>query len=177
MKMRVGLLACAAAFMLPTATAYADTDMLFPPATPGCYVGAEVTPVAAGAPPYRKPAVPVSVIRLQRGYPQLAYEEQDRPNPEGHRLINLVVLVTFADAAKPGTVKRYANGLYDLLACSGDICDANNYKVERQPDGAVLLRMTGGLYVGGGSYGDNANRHLPDGHVYRLIASAMSACR
>ena len=51
------------------------------------------------------------------------------------------------------------------------------FATERQADGTVLLRMTGGLYVGGGTYPDYANRHLPDAHVYRLIASPMSACR
>jgi hypothetical protein len=73
--------------------------------------------------------------------------------------------------------KRYANGLYDLLRCSAEVCDANNYKVERQADSTVLLRMTGGLYIGGGTYGDNATRHLPDGHVYRFVASPMGSRR
>ena len=50
--------------------------MLFPPATAGCYVGAEITPAATGVPPYRKPAVPVTAVRLERGYPQLAQEEK-----------------------------------------------------------------------------------------------------
>jgi hypothetical protein len=57
------------------------------------------------------------------------------------------------------------------------VCDANNYKVERQADGTVLLRMTGGLYIGGGTYLDSATRHLPDGHVYRLVASPVDSCR
>jgi hypothetical protein len=68
--------------------------------------------------------------------------------PEGDRLINLRVIVTFADAGKHGALKRYANGLYDLLRCSADVCDANNYKVQHQADGTVLLRMTGGMYIG-----------------------------
>jgi hypothetical protein len=70
--------------------------------------------------------------------------------------------------ASLGSVKRYANGLYGVMRCSADACDAGNYKVERQSDGTVLLRMTGGLNVGGGT--DNASRRLPDGHVYRLVA-------
>jgi hypothetical protein len=130
--------------------------------------------VAAGATPYRKPAVPVTAVRLERGYPQLVREE-NRPPKDG-RLISLRVIVTFADVGKRGAAKRYSNGPNDLLHCSADLCDANNYKVERQADGAVLLRMTGGLYVGGGAYPDVENRNLPDGHVYRLVASAMSAC-
>jgi hypothetical protein len=167
--------AFAALLMLPAASACAEPEMLFPPATEGCYVGAEVTPVAAGVPPYRKPAVPVTAVRLERGYPQLVREEK-RP-PKDDRLISLRVIVTFADAGKRGAAKRYANGLNDLLSCTADLCDANNYKVERQADGAVLLRMTGGLYVGGGAYPEVENRNLPDGHVYRLVASPMSACR
>jgi hypothetical protein len=102
--------------------------------------------------------------------------EEQRP-PKDDRLISLRVIVTFADAGKRGAAKRYSNGPNDLLHCSADLCDANNYKVERQADGAVLLRMTGGLYIGGGPYPDYANRHLPDGHVYRLVASPMAACR
>jgi hypothetical protein len=167
--------AFAAVLMLPAAAARAEPEMLFPPATEGCYVGTEVTPVAASAPPYRKPAVPVTAVRLERGYPQLAREE-NRP-PKDDRLISLRVIVTFADAGKRGAAKRYSNGLNDTLNCTADLCDANNYKVERQADGAVLLRMTGGLYVGGGAYPEVENRNLPDGHVYRLVASPMSACR
>jgi hypothetical protein len=87
------------------------------------------------------------------------------------------VIATFADAGKPRTLKRHANGLYELLRCSADLCDANNDKVERQADGTVLLRMTGGLYVGGGTYRGNSDRQLPDGHIYRLVASTMAACR
>ncbi len=170
-------LARAVALMLPAASAAAEPDVLFPPATPSCYVGAEITPAAAGAPPYRKPAVPVTAVRLERGYPQLAQEEEQEPPQEGDRLINLRVIVTFADAGKRGTPKRYANGGYERLRCSADLCDANNYKVERQADGTVLLRMTGGMYVGGGPYGENADRRLPDGHVFRLVASPMGACR
>jgi hypothetical protein len=161
--------------MLPAAAARAETEVLFPPATEGCYVGAEVTPVAAGATPYRKPAVPVTRVRLERGYPQLAREEK-RP-PKADRLISLRVIATFADAGRRGAPKRYANGPNDLLSCTADVCDANNYRVERQADGAVLLRMTGGLYVGGGAYPEVENRNLPDGHVYRLVAGPMSACR
>jgi hypothetical protein len=169
--------AFAAAALLPAAPACAEPDELFPPATPGCYVGIEITPAAAGAAPYRKPPVPVTAVRLERGYPQLAHEEENRPPTQGDRLINLRVIVTFADAGKHGAPKRYANGPNDLLRCAGDVCDANNYKVERQADGAVLLRMTGGLYVGAAAYDDKANRHLPDRHVYRLTASPMGACR
>jgi len=33
------------------------------------------------------------------------------------------------------------------------------------------------LYVGGGTYLDSTTRHLPDGHVYRLVASPMGSCR
>jgi hypothetical protein len=44
--------------------------------------------------------------------------------------------------------KRYADGLYDLLRCSADLCDAGNCKIERQADRTVPLRTTGGLYVG-----------------------------
>jgi hypothetical protein len=170
-------LAFAAALMLPTAGARAEPDVLFPPATASCYVGAEIAPAAAGAPRYRKPSVPVTAVRLERGYPQLAHEEREPPRQEGDRLINLRVIVTFADAGKRGAPLRYANGPNDLLRCSADLCDANNYKVERQADGTVLLRMTGGLYVGASTYDDKANRHLPDRHVYRLAASPMSACR
>ena len=171
------ILAFAAALMLPAAAAGAETDMLFPPATAGCYVGAEIAPATAGVAPYRKPAVPVTAIRLERGYPQLDHEDREPPRADGARLINLRVIVTFADAGKQGAPKRYTNGPNDLLRCSAELCDANNYRVERQAGGAVLLRMTGGLYIGGGPYPEGANRHLPDGHVYRLAASPMSACR
>ena len=170
-------LALAAALMLQAARACAEPDVLFPPATAACYVGAEVTPLAAGVRPYRKPAVPVTAIRLERAYPQLALEEEQAPPTQGDRLINLRVIVTFADAGKQGAPKRYANGPSDLLRCSADVCDANNYKVERQADGTVLLRMTGGMYIGGGTERDYANRHPPDGHVYRLVASPMGSCR
>jgi hypothetical protein len=177
MSGQVRTFAFAAMLMLPAAAACAEGDVLFPPATAGCYVGVEITPAAAGAPPYRKPAVPVTAVRLERGYPQLVQEENQARPPEGDRLINLRVIVSFADAGKPGALKRYANGLYDLLRCSGDVCDASNYRVERQADGTVLLRMTGGMYIGGGTERDYANRHLPDGHVYRLVASPMGSCR
>jgi hypothetical protein len=176
MSTQARTLAFAALLMLPAAGAWAEPETLFPPATAGCYVGTEITPIAAGVAPYRNPAVPVTAVRLERGYPQLAQEEKAAPRTDGDRLINLRVIVTFADAGKPGATKRYANGLYDLLRCSADVCDANNYKVEREADGAVLLRMTGGMYIGGGTYG-GANRHLPDGHVYRLVGSSMAACR
>lgn len=177
MTARSRTLAFAAALMLPAARACAEPEELFPPATPGCYVGTEVASAAVGAPPYRKPAVPVTAVRLERGYPQLAHEEERPPSTEGGRLINLRVIVTFADAGKHGAPKRYANGPNDLLRCSGEVCDANNYKVERQADGTVLLRMTGGMNVGAAAYDDKADRRLPDRHVYRLTASPMGACR
>jgi hypothetical protein len=164
-----------AALLLMSSTAVCAEPDLFPPATAGCYVGAEITPLAAGVAPYRNPAVPVTAVRLERGYPQLAQEDKAAPRTDGDRLINLRVIATFADAGKLGATKRYANGLYDLLRCSADLCDANNYKVEREANGTVLLRMTGGMYIGS-SYG-GANLHLPDGHVYRLVASPMAACR
>jgi hypothetical protein len=166
-------LALAALLMLPAAAARAEAEGLFPPATTGCYVGTEIA-AKPGAAPYRNPSVPLTAIRLERGYPQLVQEERESPH-DGHRLINLRVIATFADAGKPGAPKRYANGPYDLLNCTADLCDANNYKVERQADGAVLLRMTGGMYIG--AFYGGADRHLPDGHVYRLVASPMAACR
>jgi len=116
-------------------------------------------------------------VRLERGYPQLAHEGAHARPAADDRVINLRVIVTFADVGKKGAPKRYANGRNDLLRCSADACDAGNYKVERQADGTVLLRITGGLNVGGGSYRDNANRQFPDRQVYRLTASPMSACR
>ena len=176
MRLPAHAVAFAAALMLPATMACAESDVLFPPATVSCYVGAEIAPAGTGAPSNRKPAVPVTAVRLERGYPQLAQEEHAHPT-DGGRLINLRVIVTFADAGKQGAPKRYANGSYDLLRCSADLCDANNYKVERQADGTVVLRMTGGLYVGGGSYPANSPRHLPDGHIYRLVASPVAACR
>jgi len=169
-------LAFAAMLLLPAAGLCAEAEVLFPPAIAGCYVGAEI-PAAAGVAPYRKPAVAVTAVRLERGYPQLAQEEQQAPPTKGSRLINLRVIVTFADAGKPGVPKRFANGLYERLSCTADICDANNYKVERQADGTVLLRMTGGMNVGGDTENAYASRRLPDGHVYRLAAGPMSACR
>jgi hypothetical protein len=162
-------LALAAVLMLPATRASAE---LFPSATAGCYVGAEIP---AGVATSRKLAVPVTTVRLERGYPQLALEDEQAPSADGGRLINLRVIVTFADGGKAGAPKRYANGLYGVMRCSADLCDAGNYEVERQADGAVLLRMTGGLNVGGGT--GNASRRLPDGHVYRLVASPMGACR
>jgi len=174
MSARVATLAFAVLLMLPAARTRAETTVLFPPETEGCYVGTEIA-AAAGIPPYRKPAVPVTVVRLERGHPQLALEETQARTAEGGRLINVRVIVTFADAGKSSSVKRYANGLYGLMRCSADACDAGNYKVERQSDGTVLLRMPGGLNVGGGT--DSASRRLPDGHVYRLVAGPMRACR
>jgi hypothetical protein len=176
MRAPVSALVVVAVLVLPAASAAAQSDVLFPPATEGCYVGAEVPAAAVGA-PKGKAGVAVTTVRLERGYPQLAHEETRAPPAEGARLINLRVIVTFTDAGKKGAPKRYANGPSDLLRCSADICDAGNYKVERQVDGTVLLRMTGGLNVGGGSYPDKASRNLPDGRVYRLAASPMSACR
>jgi hypothetical protein len=175
MNAPVRILALAAILMLPAAGARAETDELFPPATEGCYVGTESTPIAAGIAPYRNPAVRVTAMRLERGHPQLAQEEKQAPRSDGDRMINLRVVATFADAGKNGAPKRYESGAYALMRCSADICDANNYRVERESEGVVLLRMTGGLYIGGGSYG-GASRHLPDGHVYRLAAKPMSAC-
>jgi hypothetical protein len=176
MSVQAFALALAVALMLPATTACAQPNVLFPPATAGCYVGAEITP-AAGAKPYRKPAVPVTAIRLQRGYPQLALEEEQARPADGGRLINLRVIVTFADAGKQGGPKRYANGLYDTLRCSAGMCDAGNYRVERRADDTVLLRMTGGLNLSGGPQGAHASRRLPDGRVYRLVAEPMDACR
>jgi hypothetical protein len=164
-----------AAVLMLSATARSE-DVLFRPETAGCYVGAEIAP-AAGAAPYRTPAVAVTAIRLQRGHPQLALEEEQTRPAEGGRLINLRVIATFADAGKDKGPKRYANGLWDALRCSADVCDAGNYRVERQADGSVLLRMTGGLNIGGGPQGADANRRLPDGRVYRLVARPMEACR
>jgi hypothetical protein len=169
-------LTVAAVLMLPATMASAEPEVLFPPATAGCYVGIEMKPAPSGALPYRKPAVPVTAVRIERSYPELAYEEEREQRPGGERLINLRVIVTFADTGKAGLPKRYTNGP-DLLSCTADLCDANNYKVERQADGAVLLRMTGGMFVGGGAYQAIADRRLPDGHVYRLVASPMAACR
>ena len=169
-------LAVAAVLVWPATHARAEGEVLFPPATPACYVGAEVTPVAAGVAAYAKPAVGVTAVRLERGYLQLVQEDARAPKA-GERAIYLRVIVTFADAGKSGAARRFSNGGNDLLICTADICDANNYKVERQADGTVLLRMTGGLYIGGGPHLAGANRHLPDGHVYRLSAKEMSACR
>jgi len=175
MNARVFALALAAALMLPATIVFAQSNELFPPETAGCYVGAEITP--ASGEPYRKPAVPVTAIRLQRAHPQLVLEDEQARLADGGRLINLRVIATFADAGKDKGPKRYANGLWDALRCSADVCDAGNYRVERQADGTVLLRMTGGLNIGGGPQGAAANRRLPDGHVYRLVASPMDACR
>jgi hypothetical protein len=171
MTVQAFALALAAVLMLPATAARAE---LFPPATAGCYVGAETS---AGARPSRKPAVPVTAVRLERGHPQLALEDEQAPRADGARLIYLRIIVTFADAGKHGAPKRYANGLYASMSCSADVCDAGNYRVERQANGAVLLRMTGGMNVGGESERGDVNRRLPDGHVYRLVASPMAACR
>jgi hypothetical protein len=176
MSAPASMFAFAAMLLLPAAGLCAEAEALFPPATAGCYVGAEI-PAAAGVPPYRKPAVAVTAVRLERSYPQLAQEDTLAPPTEGGRLINLRVIVTFADAGKRGAPKRFANGLYERLRCMADICDAGNYKVERQADGTVLLRMTGGMNVGGDTEGTYSSRRLPDRHVYRLAAGPMSACR
>ena len=170
-------IAVAALLMQPVAAMCAEPEVLFPPETAGCYVDTEVPPAAGAPPPKSKPAAAVTAVRLERGFPQLAHEQAQTRPPNGDRLINLRVIVTFADAGKQGALKRYANGLYELLRCSAEMCDANNYKVERQADGTVLLRMTGGMYVGGGVGSDSVNRQLPDGHVYRLVSSPMAACR
>jgi hypothetical protein len=175
MSAPISLFAFAALLMLPAAGLCAEAE-LFPPAIAGCYVGAEI-PATAGVPPYRKPALPVTAVRLERSFPQLAQEDTQAPPGDGGRLITLRVIVTFADAGKPGAPKRFANGLYERLRCAADICDAGNYKVERQADGSVLLRMTGGMNVGGDTDSAYASRRLPDGHVYRLAAGPMSACR
>jgi hypothetical protein len=172
MSARAHALALAAVLLLP-ATTRAEQE-LFPLATAGCYLGAEVTPAARDAQPYRKPAVPVTAVRLQRGHHQLVLEEQEPPRTDGQRKIYLRIIVTFADAGKTGAAKRFTNGLWHSMVCSADLCDAGNYQVVRAANGAVLLRMTGGLYVGA-EYGA-ANRRLPDGRVYRLVARAMSAC-
>lgn len=177
MKARTSTLVLAAMLALPAVAARAEAELLFPLATAGCYVGAEITPIAAGVAPYSKPAVPVTSVRLERGYPQLANEEARPPRADGARMINLAVIVAFADAAKPGAVKRYSSGRWELLQCTADLCDAGNYKVEREASGTVLLRMTGGMWVSGGPHLDTAHRRLPDGHVYRLVASPMAACR
>src|SRR5262249_10519782 len=107
---------------------------------------------------------------------QLAYEETQPPAKDGGRLVSMRVIVTFADASKSG-VKRFASGAYELLRCTDDVCDAGNYRVERQADGAVLLRMTGGMVVGGGDYRGSANRQLPDGQVFRLTANTNGVCK
>jgi hypothetical protein len=170
-------IAFSVALTLPIAATCAESDVLFPPETAGCYVGAEFPHTAAGTPSKSKPASGVTAVRLERSFPQLAHEQAQARPANGDRLINLRVIVTFADAGRQGALKRYANGPYELLRCSAEVCDASNYKVERQADGTVLLRMTGGLYVGGGVGSDSANRHLPDGRVYRLVAGPMAACR
>jgi hypothetical protein len=166
--------AIAATLML--SAGFARADVLFPPATEDCYVGTDITPTGSKALPYSKPAVPVTTVRLVRAYPELS-EEETQERPRDGRFINLMVNATFADAGKNGLPKRYSNGTYELLRCTDDLCDANNFKVERQPDGSVLLRMTGGMYLGGGPFSSDIERRLPDGHVYKLNASAMTACR
>lgn len=166
----------AAALMLPATMASTAPEVLFPPATAGCYVGTDTTPAGSKALPYSKPAVAVTAVRIERGYPQLAWEEERERRPGEERMISLRVIATFADAGKGSAPKRYTSGS-ELLGCTADLCDANNYKVERQADGAILLRMTGGMFIGGGAYRETADRRLPDGHVYRLVASPMAACR
>lgn len=85
--------AFAAVLMLPLAAARAEPEMLFPPATAGCYVGTEIAP-APGIEPYRNPRLPVTAIRLERSYPQLAQEEKQPPRTDGARLINLRVIAS-----------------------------------------------------------------------------------
>jgi hypothetical protein len=177
--MRIAVSILASVLALLPATSRVQAEELFPPGTAACFVGAEVLPVVSGAAPYKPPAAGVSAIRLERSFPQLAYEEwrekQPPPKPEG-RLVSVRTIVTFADAAK-GAVKRFENGPWELLRCTDDVCDAGNYRVERQADGSVLLKITGGINVGGGEYRSGTSRPLPDGHVYRLSAKEMSACR
>ena len=48
MKARTSTLVLAAMLALPAVAARAEAELLFPPATAGCYVGAEITP-ASGA--------------------------------------------------------------------------------------------------------------------------------
>jgi hypothetical protein len=165
-------LALAAVLTLPAVRAGAE-PVLFPPETAACYVGAEI----AGGRPARQSGVPVTAVRLQRGYSQLAVEQDRAPRADGAREVNLRLIVTFADAGKKGGQKRYANGLWEVLHCSADQCDAGNFRVERQAGNAVLLRMTGGITVSGDPERPNQNRRLPDTAVYRLFASLMEACR
>jgi hypothetical protein len=175
MRFRSKSLAIMALLVFCAAGAPVQAEELFPPATPGCFVGAEVMPPAAGAAAYKPPPA-VSAIRLERSFPQLAFEEtRDPPNADG-RLVSVRMIVTFADAGKT-TVKRFENGRWDLMRCKDEVCDAGNYRIEREADGSVLLKMTGGLNVGGGDYGSSNSRRLPDGRVYRLSAKDMSACR
>jgi hypothetical protein len=175
MRFRSKRLVIAVTLVLGTAGARVQAEELFPPATPACFVGVEVLPAAAGAAAY-KPAPGVSAIRLERSFPQLAFEEtRDPPNADG-RLVNVRMIVTFADAGK-NAVKRFENGRWDIMRCKDALCDAGNYRVEREADGSVLLKMTGGVNVGGGEYGSSNSRRLPDGRVYRLSAKDMSACR
>lgn len=153
----------------------ARAEVLFPPETAACYVGAPASD-APDATAAKRPAVPVTAVRLERSFAQLAYEQTQAPRKDGGRLVNVRVLVTFADASK-SAVKRFANGPYELLRCTDDVCDAGNYRIERQADGAVLLRMTGGMVVGGGDYRGGPNRQVPDGQVFRLTASANGSCK
>lgn len=171
MSARAVALTLAAVLLLPV-TAHAGS-VLFPPETAACYVGAGAEmPGNAG----RKAAVPVTAVRLQRGYPQLALEDKVAPRADGTRTINLRIIVTYADAGKKGGQKRYTNGLWHSMSCSAGLCDAGNYRAELQADGTVLLRMTGGLNLGGDRDRPKASRRLPDGSVYRLVASPMVAC-
>ena len=80
MTARSRTLAFAAALMLPAARACAEPEELFPPATPGCYVGTEVASAAVGAPPYRKPAVPVTA--LADATPDAAAAPSGTPKPK-----------------------------------------------------------------------------------------------
>jgi hypothetical protein len=159
------------------AGARSEADVLFPPETPACFVGAEVLPPAAGVAAY-KPAAGITAIRLERSFPQLAYEEwrEKQPQKAEGRLISVRTIATFADAGK-SAVKRFESGAWEVLRCTDDVCDAGNYRVERQADGTVLLKVTGGINIGGGEYRSGNSRPLPDGRVYRLTAKDMSACR
>ena len=164
-------LAFVALLMLPAAGACAESDVLFPPATAGCYVGAEISrgrraalSQACRAGDRRAPRAWLSPACAGR---DAGAHRRGRPPDQlaGHRDLR--------GCRQARAPKRYANGLYECLRCSADACDAGNYKVERQSDGTVLLRMTGGMNVGGGR--TTCDRRLPDGHIYRLAASPMAA--
>lgn len=173
MRSSVRTLALTTVLLLPLV--HARAEEMFPPGTPGCFVGTEVMPVAANAAAY-KPPVGVSAIRLERGFPQLAFEEVREPDKGEGRIVSVRILVTFADAAR-NAVKRFDSGAWDVMRCKGEVCEGGNYSVERQADGNVLLKITGGINVGGGAHGEGVSRRMPDGHVYRLAPKDMSACR